>query len=362
MQIRVVSGQGSLDRLGEEARSLGMSRALIVADQGIVAAGFVDRAARLLEAAGVRPSFFHDFGPNPDTLMVEAGRVRASAERIDGIVAVGGGSSLDCAKGINFVLTNGGSMRDYRGHGKAARPMLPSIGAPTTAGTGSEAQSFAIISDAETHAKMACGDEKAAFRVVILDPSLTVSQPREVTAVAGYDALSHAIEAYVTKTRTPASQALARDAFVLLERNYERVLAEPHDLAAREAMLVGANRAGAAIELSMLGATHACANPLTAKYGTPHGVAIAVMLPHVVRWNADVVGDLYRALWPSGDLAVRLDALARAGGLPRSLVELGARRDDLDALAADAATQWTGQHNPRAFDARSARELYERAL
>jgi alcohol dehydrogenase class IV len=361
MAIEVIVGSGTFDRLGDAARRCGMSRALVVADRGIVAAGFADRAGSILETAGVAVSFFHDFGANPDTSMVEAGRRRAAAERIDGIVALGGGSSLDCAKGVNFVLTNGGSMRDYRGHGKASKPMLPSIGIPTTAGTGSEAQSFAIISDAETHAKMACGDDKAMFRVVLLDPVLTVSQPRDVTAIAGYDAISHAVEAYVTKTRTPESRAVASEAWRLLQPNFERVLADPGDLVAREAMLVGANRAGAAIELSMLGAAHGCANPLTAKYGTTHGVAIAVMLPHVVRWNADVVDDLYRELWPTGDVAARLDQLARAAGLPGTLREIGASRDDLDGLAADAATQWTGQHNPRAFDEHAARELYERA-
>jgi len=362
MDIRVISGEGTLDTIGEAACACGMSRALIVADRGIVEAGFVARAARVLRESSVAPFFFHDFGANPDTDMVEAGRVRAAADEIDGLIAIGGGSSLDCAKGINFVLTNGGSMRDYRGHGKATKPMLPSIGVPTTAGTGSEAQSFAIISDAETHAKMACGDRKAAFRLVILDPALTVTQPREVTAVAGYDAISHAVEAFVTRTRTAESQALALAAWNLLEPNYERVLQAPGDLAARNAMLLGANRAGAAIELSMLGATHACANPLTAKYGTAHGVAIGVMLSHVVRWNADVVGDLYTTLWPSGDLPARLDRLARAGGLPRKLHEIGASRDDFDWLAADAATQWTGQHNPQPLDARAARELYERAF
>ncbi len=339
-----------------------MSRVLLVADPGIVAVGLAARAAHALETSGITSIVFHDFGPNPDTNMIEAGRIYAAARVIDGIVAIGGGSSLDCAKGINFVLTNGGSMRDYRGHGKATKPMLPSIGIPTTAGTGSEAQSFAIISDVETHAKMACGDDKAMFHLVILDPQLTVSQPREVTAIAGYDAISHAVEAYVTKTRSAASQALALEAWNLLEGHYERVLQSPDDLGARGAMLLGANRAGAAIERSMLGATHACANPLTAKYGTAHGIAIAVMLPHVVRWNAEVVDDLYRQLWPSGDLAARLERLARAGGLPRTLHDLGASRDDLDVLAADAATQWTGQHNPRAFDVRAARDLYERAL
>jgi len=362
MDIRVVRGTGALEQLGTLAKGLAFTRVLVVSDKGIVAAGLADRAAALLEKAGIDTAVFDDFGANPDTRMVEAGRAAAAARRIDGLVALGGGSSLDCAKGINFVLTNGGSMRDYRGHGKATKPMLPSIGIPTTAGTGSEAQSFAIISDAETHAKMACGDDKAAFHIVILDPALTVTQPREVTAIAGYDAISHAVEAFVTKTRTPASQAVALEAWRLLNANYLRVLAEPGDIAARDAMLYGANRAGAAIELSMLGATHACANPLTAKYGTTHGVAVAVMLPHVVRWNAEVVGDLYAQLVPMHEPANWLAVLAKAAGLPSTLRELGVSRDDFDALAADAATQWTGTHNPRAFGAADARMLYERAL
>ena len=370
LRTRVVYGNGALERLGEMARGLGCTRALIVADQGIVATGAVERAARLLVDAGVRPFTFHDFDANPDTAMVEAGRATAASSGIDSIVALGGGSSLDCAKGINFVLTNGGSMRDYRGHGKASKPMLPSIGIPTTAGTGSEAQSYALISDAETHAKMACGDEKAAFRVAILDPALTVSQPSAVTAVAGYDALSHAVESFVTAKRTPASDLFAREAWRLLEANYERVLGAPQDLEARGAMLLGSHYAGAAIELSMLGATHACANPLTAKYGTTHGVAIALMLPHVVRWNGDVVGDRYAELLrvaggngvdAGSRLAARLDELARAGRLPRTLRDAGVEHGDLSALAADAATQWTGTFNPRPFDAAAALALYEQA-
>jgi alcohol dehydrogenase len=371
LRTRVVYGDGALDRLGDLARELGFTRTLIVADKGIVATGAVSRAAALLESAGLTPSLFDDFDANPDTMMVERGRVHAAAQRVDSIVALGGGSSLDCAKGINFVLTNGGSMRDYRGHGKATRPMLPSIGIPTTAGTGSEAQSYALISDAETHAKMACGDDKAAFRVAILDPGLTMSQPREVTAVAGYDALSHAVESYVTAKRSAASDLFAREAWRLLARNYERVLEAPQDVEARGAMLLGSHYAGAAIELSMLGATHACANPLTAKYGTTHGVAIALMLPHVVRWNAEVVGDRYAELLRiagdddsahAGDrLAARLDRLARAAGLPGMLSEVGVGREDLPLLAADAATQWTGTFNPRPFDAHAALKLYEKA-
>jgi len=262
-------------------------------------------------------------------------------------------------------------MRDYWGFGKASRPMLPMIGVPTTAGTGSEAQSYALISDAETHAKMACGDPKAAFRVAVLDPVLTVSQPQSVAATAGYDALSHAVEAYVTTRRSDISDLFAREAWRQLEPHYERVLAEPADLSARGAMLLGAHQAGIAIEHSMLGAAHACANPLTAHHATAHGVAIAVLLPHVVRWNASLVSDRYGELLrasgrdpgaaPAEALAARLEQLAHAGGLPATLREIGVPRNALPTLAPEAAAQWTGTFNPRPFDAAAALALYERA-
>jgi alcohol dehydrogenase len=368
LRTRVVFGDGAFARLGALAHELSFSRTLVVADPGIVATGHVERAASLLAAQGVQPFGFDDFDASPDSRMVEAGRARAAACGVDSIVAIGGGSSLDCAKGINFVLTNGGTMRDYRGFGKAVRPMLPSIGVPTTAGTGSEAQSYALISDSETHAKMACGDPKAAFRLAILDPALTVTQPRAVTAVAGYDAISHAVESFVTTKRSDVSELFARDAWQWLNRNYARVLEAPDDRVARAAMLWGAHEAGIAIEQSMLGAAHACANPLTARYGTTHGIAIAVMLPHVVRWNADVVGDRYAELLAPRDsyaageqLATRLEALRDAARLPATLREIGVVREDFPALAADAATQWTGSCNPRPFDAAAALALYERA-
>jgi len=370
-RTRVVFGSGTLSRLGELARELGCSRVLLVADPGIVAAGHVARADASLRDAAIGTMLFDAFDANPDSAMVAAGAARAAASGIDSIVALGGGSSLDCAKGINFVLTNGGTMRDYRGFGKAAKPLLPMIGIPTTAGTGSDAQSYALISDATTHEKMACGDPKAAFRVAILDPALTVSQPRAVTAIAGYDALSHAVESYVTTKRTEISDLFARDAWQRLEVHYERVLHDPADLSARGAMLFGAHEAGLAIELSMLGATHACANPLTARYGTTHGVAIGVMLPHVVRWNAAHVGNRYAELLglptdtpaeEAGErLSARLETLARAGDLPATLHDLGVPRADLPLLAAAAGTQWTGTFNPRPFDAAAGLALYERA-
>ena len=211
----------------------------------------------------------------------------------DSVIGLGGGSSLDCAKGINFLLTNGGAMADYQGYGKASRPLLPMIAVPTTAGTGSEAQSYAVIADAGTGLKMACGDAKAAFRVALLDPELTLSQPEGVTSAAGFDAIAHAVETAVTKRRTPVSTLFSHEAFRLLSTNYERVMTAPHDIDARGAMLLGAFYAGLAIEQSMLGAAHACANPLTARYKIAHGVALALLLPHVVQWNAGADADLY---------------------------------------------------------------------
>ncbi|HUG53487.1 MAG TPA: iron-containing alcohol dehydrogenase [Vicinamibacteria bacterium] len=372
MPTRVVFAPGALRRLGEIARELGFTRTLLVSDPGLVGSGHPARARALLEGAGIEVVPFHDFDHDPDAAMAARGAEVARAARVDSIVALGGGSSLDCAKGLNFLLTGGGEMADYRGYGKASRPLLPMVAVPTTAGTGSEAQSYALISDTDSHDKMACGDPKAAFRVAVLDPELTVSQPPGVTATAGFDALSHAVESYVTTRRNALSVAFAGQAFVLLEAHFERVLAAPQDLEARGAMLMGAHLAGLAIEASMLGATHACANPLSARYGTTHGAAIALLLPHVVRWNARAAAPLYADLLraagrepgpdPAETLAVRLDSLAVSASLPRHLGQVGVAEGDLALLADDAGRQWTGGFNPRPFDRTSALELYRAAF
>jgi alcohol dehydrogenase len=230
------------------------------------------------------------------------------------------------------------------------------VGIPTTSGTGSEAQSYALISDAETHVKMACGAPSAAFRAAILDPELAVSQPVDVRAVTGYDAISHAVESFVTTRRSVISECFSREAWRLLSANYLRVL-ETNDVDAMGSMQLGAWFAGLAIENSMLGAAHACANPLTAHYGTAHGVAIASVLSHVVRWNGDAVSDRYRELHL--DLPAVLEDLAAAGGLA---TRIAASEHDLPRLASDAAGQWTGRFNPRTFDAAGALEIYRSAL
>jgi len=354
-RTRVVFGAGVIARLGELARELNFKRTLLVADHGMVASGHVDEAVGPLKKAGIEIVRFHDFEVNPDTRMVENGTAFVSGFNVDSIIGLGGGSSMDCAKGINFLLTNGGHMADYRGYGKATSPMLPMIAIPTTAGTGSEAQSYALIADAETHTKMACGDPKAAFRIALLDPALTISQPRSITATSGFDAIAHAVETFVTLRRNPLSQLFSLEAWRLLEPNYERVLSQPDDITARGAMQLGAYYAGVAIENSMLGATHACANPLTARHGTAHGAAIAMLLPTVVRWN-EQTGTDYRPLGEA--LARRLEELAEAGGLRNNLRSAGVTESELPELAADAAEQWTGTFNPRPLDIQGAIEIY----
>jgi alcohol dehydrogenase len=370
-RTRLIFGPGVVGRVGPLARELELRHVLLVCDEGIVRAGYADRVQALLEGAGLRVTRFSAFSENPDGAQVAAGAALAKEAGVDGIVALGGGSSLDCAKGANFLRTDGGEISDFRGYGRVRGAMLPMIGIPTTAGTGSDAQSYAVLSDARTHVKMACGDPGAAFRIALLDPALTVSQPASVTAASGYDALSHAIEAFVTTARTPLSQTFAREAWRLVRGQLAHVLQQPDDLDARGAMLLGSHLAGLAIEHSMLGAGHACANPLTAQFDVTHGVAVSLMLPHVVRWNAAVVGPLYAELLDgagSADpragerLAAELEQVAATCGFPLSLRQAGIPEEALPGLAAAAAAQWTGGFNPRPLDAEAALALYRAAL
>jgi alcohol dehydrogenase len=334
VSARVLQGFGSFAHLSEIAAELGFQRSLLVSD--------VPAYAKLAP----NEFWFSDFGANPDSSAAERGSLFARAAGVDSIIALGGGSSLDCAKAINFLLTNGGQMSEYRGYGKARKPMLPSIGIPTTAGTGSEAQSFAVISDADTKTKMACGDPKAAFSVTILDPDLTRTVPSNVRAASGFDALSHAVETLVTKRRTTLSLTYAREAWRLMADAYMKT-----DDRSLEAMQLGSYLAGLAIETSMLGAAHACANPLTKNYGIIHGEALAVLLPHVVRWNACPE---YSEFHP--DLAGFLWDRAGEAGLASTLRSFGVPKEDLPRLSEEAAQQWTGKFNPRPLN---ALEIYE---
>jgi alcohol dehydrogenase len=360
-RTRVLFGPGEFARLGEVARELIGTRCLLVADPGLEQAGYAKEAQRAMKARRLEVFTFTEFGPSPDSAMIEAGRAFAAPNAIDLLVSVGGGSAMDCAKGINFLLTNGGHMRDYWGYAKATRPMLPMIAVPTTAGTGSEAQSFCIIQDTETGERMACGDPKATFRAAILDPRLTLTQPRALAAATGYDALSHALETLVTTRHTALSECFSRSAWRLINSGFERMIDSPEDLNARGELLLGAHFGGLAVENSMLGAAHACALPLTAEFGIGHGTAVALLLRHVVRWNRPVAGARYDELTAPG-LEDRLEQLAETAGLPLNLEQAGVPEEALPRLAERAAAQWTGRFNPRPLDVAGALEIYQWAL
>ncbi len=370
---RLVIGPGRLSELGRLVRELGGSRVLLTSDRGVIEAGHVAAAAESLADAGVEQLVFSAFGENPTSAEVEEGTAFARDFAPDLLVGLGGGSSMDMAKGINFLLSCGGRMQVYKGRGTATGPLLPSIGVPTTAGTGSETQSFALITDSDTGLKMACGDPRAAFRVAILDVNLTLTQPRSLVAIGGIDAVSHAVESHVCLAATPASRVYSREAWRLLATHLPTVLGPDTSIEARAAVQWAAALAGLAIENSMLGAAHALANPLTATYGLTHGRAVGLLLPHVVRFNAPVVGSLYADLLaaageggtdPSAageSLAVRLTSLLVVGDLPVDLAAAGIPAADVETLAAAAAEQWTARFNPRAVAATDLARLYEAA-
>ncbi|HEX4120642.1 MAG TPA: iron-containing alcohol dehydrogenase [Verrucomicrobiae bacterium] len=361
-RTRIIFGDGAADGAGDLARQIDVKKALLVTDPGVLAAGHAERVCKSLRASKIDVVVFASVRENPTTADVDACLAIARAGGFDGIIGLGGGSSMDTAKGCNFLLTNGGRMQDYWGVGKAARPMLPLIAVPTTAGTGSECQSFALIADAATHQKMACGDPKAAARIAILDPSLTVSQPPRVAACTGIDALSHALETAVTRKRNALSLAYSRESFRLCLNSLPRVLQKGADLEARAGMLVGAALAGLAIENSMLGAAHAAANPLTAHFHLVHGQAVGMMLPAVIRFNAEdpETARIYEDLDLS--LAAKVDELLNLAGMPHSLADCGLKPSAIPQLAAEAAKQWTAGFNPRPVGEKDFVKLFEAAF
>lgn len=374
-RTRLIYGSGAINQIGERARELGGRRVLVVTDPGIVAAGHIAPAVAYLQQAGIEVSVFDGVRENPTTAHVAECVAAARAHQADLIIGLGGGSSMDTAKGCNFILTNGGVMKDYWGVGKARLPMLPLIAIPTTSGTGSECQSAALIADEVTHLKMACLDPKAAARIAILDPALTISLPPRITSFTGIDAITHAVETAVTRKRNALSLMYSHQAFTLCVRGLPRVLANPGDLEARGQMLLGAALAGTAIENSMLGAAHSAANPLTARFNVVHGIAVGLMLPHVIRFNAvePVAARAYAELASAPELACvsegvtpavealvgHIESLLNFAGIPRSLAECGVDRTAIPELAVEAARQWTAGFNPRTIVVEDFIRLYE---
>jgi alcohol dehydrogenase len=332
-----------------------------------------------LAAAGVEARLFDRVVTNPTDRCVQEGLDEARAFRADLIAAVGGGSAMDAAKGIGLLLVAGGSITDYRGIGKVPCDLPPLIAVPTTAGTGSEVQSAALISSHSSGEKMLLWDHRLAPRVAILDPALTATAPREVTALSGIDAIAHSVESYVSSRSTAFSRMFGREAFRLLLPALPAVLDGADAALARADMLLGASLAGLSIEHSMLGAAHSCANPLTARHGVAHGLAVGVMLPRVVRFNGRDpavqarYGELVASCGPgfgparrddglggevSERLAHRLECLLASARLPGRLRDLGVEEADLPELAREAEKQWTASFNPRPVKAAEILEIY----
>jgi len=365
---KLVFGPGTLRDLPSCVREAGGSSVFLVSDSGIERAGHLVTVRRLLEGDGISAVIFAGSKENPTESDVAACRDAAVGHRFDCIVGMGGGSSLDTAKGCNFLLTNGGAMRDYHGTDRARKPLLPFIAIPTTAGTGSECQSYALISRDDTHEKMACGDVKARARTAILDPELTATQPKSVAILTGLDALAHALESAVCTRRNPVSSLYSDGGFCHLATAIGAVVAGEPSRDDRGAMLLGAALSGLAIENSMLGAAHAMANPLTARHHIVHGHAVAFMLPHVMRFNAEEPG--------AQAIYTRYSTFLRETGITQlplidwvadlvtrsSLDRVDNVMTDVLELAHAASRQWTGQFNPRPLHVEDYVALYHRAL
>jgi len=367
---KLVFGPGVLRDLPACVRELGGTSVFLVSDPGLARAGYVERAHALLVAAGLPVTVFADSRENPteSDAAACAAAAHACVPAIDCLIALGGGSSLDTAKAANFLLSNGGVMHDYHGYAKAPRPFLPLIAIPTTAGTGSETQSYTLISRDGSHEKMACGDPQALPRIALLDPELTATLPRATGTLSGLDALAHALESAVCTKRNPVSALYAESAFRHLASALGRVVTGQPTADDRAAMLLGAALAGLAIENSMLGAAHASANPLTARHGIVHGHAVSLMLPTVMRHNATAPATAalyahFATLLPTpASTAADLITWVEQTIATAALAPVDARPFDFVALADDATRQWTGKFNPVPLQLADFAALYRRAL
>lgn len=373
---RILYGPRSVREVGFEATKLGGTRAVIVTDKVLHRVGLAQRVADGLEGSGVAlVGIFDDVPPNSEVKVVEAGAAYARELACDLLIALGGGSVLDTAKGMNVLLTEGGGLLDYEGAGLLTRPLNPLIAIPTTAGTGSEVTIAAVIRDEAQGLKLEFNSPFMMPDVAILDPELTLSLPPGLTAATGMDALTHAIETVISTGTQPLSDALAIGAIKLIAANLRQAVLHGDDLEARGAMLLASNMAGIAFSNAMLGIVHAMAHPCGGRYGVPHGVANSILLPYGMAYNlpacaprlAEVAAALGVDTRGLDDEAAALAgieyvrSLARDCGLPSRLSEVGVPRDGLAQMAADSQGDAMMITNPNPAGEEDVLALYERA-
>ncbi len=371
-----IMGNGCLDEAMTAISNYGFRKALIVTDAGLAKAGVATLIAEKLALQDIDSVIFDGAKPNPSIANVEAGLKVLKQHQCDFVVSLGGGSPHDCAKGIALCATNGGHIRDYEGVDQSAKPQLPLVSINTTAGTASEMTRFCIITDEERHVKMAIVDRNVTPLLSVNDPQLMVAMPKGLTAATGMDALTHAVEAYVSTAANPITDACAIKAMQLISQNLRQAVSDGKDLAARENMAYAQFLAGMAFNNASLGFVHAMAHQLGGFYDLPHGVCNAVLLPHVQTFNAHVcaarltdvahaLGADIRGLSPEEGAQAAIAAirtLAKDVEIPAGLRDLGAKVDDIPMLATNALKDACGFTNPRKADQGQIEEIFRNAF
>ncbi len=371
-----IMGNGCLDEAMTAIRNYGFRKALIVTDVGLVNAGVAALIAEKLAQQDVDSVIFDGAKPNPSIANVESGLALLQRSACDCVISLGGGSPHDCAKGIALCATNGGKIADYEGVDRSLKPQLPLIAINTTAGTASEMTRFCIITDESRHVKMAIVDRNVTPLLSVNDPALMVGMPKGLTAATGMDALTHAIEAYVSTAATPITDTCALKAIELISLNLRQAVRDGSDMNARENMAYAQFLAGMAFNNASLGFVHAMAHQLGGFYDLPHGVCNAVLLPHVQTFNATICAERLAVVAQAmgSDIQglnaeqgaeaaiVAIRALARDVQIPAGLGDLGAKLEDIPILAANALKDACGLTNPRAADQRQIEAIFRNAF
>jgi alcohol dehydrogenase len=359
-------GPGCSKEAGAQAKGLGATHVLLVTDKMLAKLGMVDRIKEQLEGVGLKVTVFDGVEPDPSDKNVQAGAELYQASRCDALVSLGGGSSHDCAKGIGVVVTSGGNIRDYAGLDKLKARIPPLVAINTTAGTGSEASRTAVITNTERNMKTGIVDSRCVPAIAINDPRLMVGMPPALTAATGMDALTHAVESYVSIISTPLTDACGMRAIKLIARWLRPAVANGTNLEARDKMAYAEYLAGLAFANGRLGCVHAVALPLCSRYHIPHGVGCAVMLPYVCEFNLiaapERFAEIAAAMGEKIEGLTVMEAAARAPaairslnldiGLAANLTELGVKEADWEWLAQNAVNdvRLTNPRQPTGFD------------
>ena len=370
----VIVGSGSAEKLGEAAKKLGGTHALIISGPHLTKMGHVGHCADLLKAAGIASDAFTETEGNPSTETVAKAAEMYKSCGADFLVAFGGGSPMDVAKAVAVVAKFGGKITDYEGAGTVPGEPVPLIALPTTGGTGSEVTAAAVITDHSRNYKLTVFDAKLIPKAAILDPDFLTTAPAGIAAACGIDAMVHAIEAYISRAASPFSDAMAEKALELIGKNLRRYVANRTDLEAASGMLTGSLFAGIAFSWARLGDVHAMSHPVSAYFDVPHGVANAILLPTVMEFNALADDGKYEniydyiALNPSSeyfepqDLVELLKELNESLGIPACLADVGVKADNFDAMADDAMKSGNIAVNPRTTTKKDILALYQKAL